>query len=229
MTSPSPIDPSTYFRKGFGLKSEVKDELAADYDGRIVDYLRSHDFTLVSGDVNGDMNPNFASEAEVPMHHWRVVLTRKAHGKRRTLSSYFSQGIAHTKPPQAYEVLGCLISDGSGTDQPFEEWASDLGYDTDSRQAERTYKACADAGRRVRAFLGADFDRFAPLGVQRFFQRTHSRSLRLLARPRFPGVPAELFHVGVKHRRDEKRQKLGDHQTAHHRQSHGAARLPARA
>src|SRR6185436_2627560 len=51
MTSPSPADPSTYFRKGFGLKSEVQDELAADYDGRIVDYLRSHEFTLVSGDV----------------------------------------------------------------------------------------------------------------------------------------------------------------------------------
>jgi 4-hydroxy-3-methylbut-2-enyl diphosphate reductase len=51
MASPSPTDPSTYFRKGFGLKSEVQDELAADYDGRIVDYLRSHDYTLVSGDV----------------------------------------------------------------------------------------------------------------------------------------------------------------------------------
>jgi 4-hydroxy-3-methylbut-2-enyl diphosphate reductase len=48
MTSPAD---STYFRKGFGLKSAVEDELAADYDGRIVDYLRSHDFTLISGDV----------------------------------------------------------------------------------------------------------------------------------------------------------------------------------
>src|SRR4051812_16509137 len=49
-TMTSPAD-STYFRKGFGLKSAVEDELAADYDGRIVDYLRSHDFTLTAGDV----------------------------------------------------------------------------------------------------------------------------------------------------------------------------------
>jgi 4-hydroxy-3-methylbut-2-enyl diphosphate reductase len=42
---------STYFRKGFGLKSAVEDELAADYDGRIVDYLRSHDYTLTAGEV----------------------------------------------------------------------------------------------------------------------------------------------------------------------------------
>ena len=41
----------TYFRKGFGLKSEVQDELASDYDGRLVDYLRANDFTLTSGDV----------------------------------------------------------------------------------------------------------------------------------------------------------------------------------
>ncbi len=42
---------STYFRKGFGLKADVQDELAADYDGRIVDLLRSHDFTLTVGDI----------------------------------------------------------------------------------------------------------------------------------------------------------------------------------
>ena len=51
MSSPSPAEPSGYFRKGFGLKSAVQDDLAADYDGQIVDYLRSHDYTLVAGDV----------------------------------------------------------------------------------------------------------------------------------------------------------------------------------
>src|SRR5512140_4037071 len=50
-TMTSPPEPSTYFRKGFGLKSAVQDELAADYDGQIVDYLRSHEYTLVVGDV----------------------------------------------------------------------------------------------------------------------------------------------------------------------------------
>ena len=36
----------SYFRKGFGLKREVQDDLAADYDGRLVDLLREHDYTL---------------------------------------------------------------------------------------------------------------------------------------------------------------------------------------
>jgi 4-hydroxy-3-methylbut-2-enyl diphosphate reductase len=41
----------TYFRKGFGLKSEVQGELASDYDGRLVDFLRANEYTLTSGDV----------------------------------------------------------------------------------------------------------------------------------------------------------------------------------
>jgi 4-hydroxy-3-methylbut-2-enyl diphosphate reductase len=41
----------TYFRKGFGLKSEVQGELASDYDGRLVDFLRANDYTLTAGDV----------------------------------------------------------------------------------------------------------------------------------------------------------------------------------
>src|SRR5579884_3018290 len=44
-------DLSTYFRKGFGLKAEVQDDLSADYDGRIVDLLRSNEYTLEVGDV----------------------------------------------------------------------------------------------------------------------------------------------------------------------------------
>ncbi len=42
---------STYFRKGFGLKTEVQGDLASDYDGRLVDFLRAHDYTLVAGDI----------------------------------------------------------------------------------------------------------------------------------------------------------------------------------
>jgi 4-hydroxy-3-methylbut-2-en-1-yl diphosphate reductase len=46
-----PSDPSTYFRKGFGLKADVQEELAADYDGRIVDLLREQAYTLTVGDT----------------------------------------------------------------------------------------------------------------------------------------------------------------------------------
>jgi 4-hydroxy-3-methylbut-2-en-1-yl diphosphate reductase len=42
---------STYYRKGFGLKSEVQDSLTADYSGRLVDLLRARDYELTEGGV----------------------------------------------------------------------------------------------------------------------------------------------------------------------------------
>lgn len=50
MTSPA-TPPESYFRKGFGLGKEVREDLAADYTGRLVDHLRAHDYTLTAGDV----------------------------------------------------------------------------------------------------------------------------------------------------------------------------------
>ena len=47
----APEQGSTYFRKGFGLKGEVEETLAADYDGSLVDLLRSRDHTLTIGGV----------------------------------------------------------------------------------------------------------------------------------------------------------------------------------
>ena len=47
----APEQGSTYFRKGFGLKGEVEGTLAADYDGSLVDLLRSRGHTLTIGGV----------------------------------------------------------------------------------------------------------------------------------------------------------------------------------
>ncbi len=41
----------TYVRKGFGLKAEVQDTLAQDYNGHLVDLLRAREYTLEAGGV----------------------------------------------------------------------------------------------------------------------------------------------------------------------------------
>ncbi len=48
---PLPETTPTYYRKGFGLKAEVHDTLAADYTGRLVDLLRQRDYVLTAGNV----------------------------------------------------------------------------------------------------------------------------------------------------------------------------------
>lgn len=43
--------------------------------------------------------------------------------------------------PTAYDVLSCVEKNDVGT---FEEFCNEFGYDTDSRKAEKTYKAVKD-------------------------------------------------------------------------------------
>jgi len=50
-SNPNGTGAPTYFRKGFGLKSEIQSELASDYTGHLVDLLKVGDYTLTAGDV----------------------------------------------------------------------------------------------------------------------------------------------------------------------------------
>jgi len=49
--APNGTGGATYFRKGFGLKSEIQSELASDYTGHLVDLLQAREYTLSVGDV----------------------------------------------------------------------------------------------------------------------------------------------------------------------------------
>jgi 4-hydroxy-3-methylbut-2-en-1-yl diphosphate reductase len=48
---PNGTGAATYFRKGFGLKSEIQSELDSDYTGHLVDLLKDQDYTLTAGGV----------------------------------------------------------------------------------------------------------------------------------------------------------------------------------
>src|SRR5215212_3026411 len=45
-TNPGGTPPTTYFRKGFGLKAQIQTELDSDYTGQLVDMLQARDYTL---------------------------------------------------------------------------------------------------------------------------------------------------------------------------------------
>jgi hypothetical protein len=86
--------------------------------------------------------------------HWRCVLSMG----RRSMTVYFSKGYGHKGgAPTADEVLDCLAADAASADgTTFEDWAEHFGYDTDSRKAERTFKACQKQAKRLRRLLGED-------------------------------------------------------------------------
>jgi len=118
--------------------------------------------------AGADRNPNMEhddKEWSRSATHWRVTLrARVSEGDRRILRSmttYFSQGPAHTKEPTAEEVLDCLLSDAAGIENAstFDNWCSEYGYDVDSRAAERTYQACRREAIKLKAFLCDEFTR----------------------------------------------------------------------
>ena len=57
--------------------------------------------------------------------------------------------------PKVADVLSSLALDSSVLDESsFEDWASSLGYDPDSRKAESIYRACLDIALKLRNGLG---------------------------------------------------------------------------
>jgi hypothetical protein len=78
-----------------------------------------------------------------------------AYGKCFWNTAYLGKGKAIPIQPNALDVLHSLAMDSDVLDAGgFESWASDLGYDTDSRKAEQTYRACLDLALKLRAALG---------------------------------------------------------------------------
>lgn len=67
-------------------------------------------------------------------------------------------------PPTIEDVLYCLLADASCVQygQTFEEFCSELGYDTDSRKAEKIFNVCRDVWAAL-IRLGADFEKLNKL------------------------------------------------------------------
>ena len=132
------------------------------------EFVKIHRITMTSDRI--DSNPHMASPRE--MDHWKCKLSRtwgartdpeaapvRTYATRKNrMTVPFSMGFGHNgKAPEAADVLSCLASDASSVSQSdIEEWCRDMGYDTDSRKAERTYKICQKQAGRLKRFLGDD-------------------------------------------------------------------------
>lgn len=108
-------------------------------------------------------NPNLDAVDKWAANHYRVTLRRvrrdpPERGGTYTvgLSVFFSQGTGVLRAPTAADVLDSLATDAQtvANAASFEEWARELGYDADSRKAERTYNLIRSQSLRLEAFLG---------------------------------------------------------------------------
>ncbi len=117
----------------------------------LADFIAQTGITMTARQVAS--NPHMTDMGE-GARHWRCTLRN---GTTRIVVA-FSQGSAHTEAPTVADLLDCLASDARAYDgaQDFADFASELGYDADSRKAYRTYKACGDLSTRLCRLLGGD-------------------------------------------------------------------------
>jgi len=142
----------------------------------IAQFIETHGITFEA--IRANKNPNMdADQWHKGANHWVCTFSRAAQIVGQTVSypasklgsprfedvisadrltTFFSQGSAHKEPPTAADVLDCLAMDAAGVEnaKDFEDWASEYGYDTDSRKAERTYKICQQQAADLKEFLG---------------------------------------------------------------------------
>lgn len=145
-TDPQEVRRSLVDHDGFDPGITV--ELAESFAG----FVKRNRITISTEQV--DSNPHM-EDSDWRMDHWKCIF--RMGRKRFTL--YFSMGSGHQgAEPTAAEVLECLRSDSTGDFSSFDNWASDYGYDTDSRRALKTYQATKRQTAKLRQFLGAEFD-----------------------------------------------------------------------
>lgn len=89
----------------------------------------------------------------------RLSIADRKFFARAPKTIYAQESIAkHRKSyrPDLRDLLDCLASDCCGSDESFEDWAANYGYDEDSRKAENTYHIIRKQARELRQLLGAE-------------------------------------------------------------------------
>ena len=80
--------------------------------------------------------------------------------KVKQMTLYYSQGYGIQGEPTLESVLNCLISD-STCGETFQEFCDNLGYDNDSRKAEKTFNTILKQTSKLKKLLDNNFNDLA--------------------------------------------------------------------
>lgn len=121
----------------------------------IAEFIKTNQLNMSATRVPGRTDRS-ASDWDKSARHFVCHIWQEGFGNQERLTLQYSQGSAHTKNPTLPEVLDCLAMDASSVDNArnFEDWCSELGYDTDSRKAEGVYDACIAQAAELKRLLG---------------------------------------------------------------------------
>jgi hypothetical protein len=130
----------------------------------IKQFIKENNLTMKS--EYADSNPNMPNR---DMRHYKVTIKRKfkLNGNHldtrygfKQMTLYYSQGYGIQGEPTLESVLNCLISD-STCGETFQEFCDNLGYDNDSRKAEKTFNTILKQTSKLKKLLGNNFNNLA--------------------------------------------------------------------
>lgn len=108
----------------------------------------------------GTLATKFTPDEENCSHHWARGAVFKKEPKAMQLQASTAAKLAQYQKvaPKLDDVCHSILSDGAAffDGERFEEWCANYGYDTDSRKAEATWRACDDIGRALARGLSRD-------------------------------------------------------------------------
>ena len=125
---------------------------AGNYDEAAAEFIKATDSTITSEYVPGNScRPDETDEKHIlrPRRYGLKFSVTIKRGTRTYTFDYWRKPTA----PDAYSVLACLETSGADT---FEDFCAEYGYDTDSRSAERTYRAVRDQVKELRQLYTDD-------------------------------------------------------------------------
>jgi hypothetical protein len=120
----------------------------------VADFVNTHGITLKTTKIPFRPDGGWDGNTDRKARHFACELSRT--GAAATVRFLYSQGSKVKGRPTAADALDCLKMDASSAGGSFEDWASDYGYDADSRKALATFEACQRIRRDLIAFLGPD-------------------------------------------------------------------------
>jgi hypothetical protein len=115
-------------------------------------------FSTGSGNTPAAKSTKFRDKNMTP----RAIAWECEHGKTAK-GEWMHHGANSFRPmfagppiePNPVDVVASLVLDSDVLDYPtFEDWATCMGYDADSRRAEATYRACLETALAIRAAVG---------------------------------------------------------------------------
>lgn len=89
-------------------------------------------------------------------NNYKVTVKNTETGQKTSFDFWASIARPKLGKDDLLHCFYCLVSDGIAGDQSFEDFCTDLGYDTDSRSARKTWKACGKQAEKLGKIYDGD-------------------------------------------------------------------------